>query len=143
MPFFADVMNSGLYILIEYDGKLSRAEIEAGRSCLLELVQSSGCRRVLIDFSSVPSRKSTEDVYSYAESFKSFPSGIKVGLVIPTEQLWCAEFIEKLATNRGLNLKTFVAHEKAKAWLLHVSETADSAGGRRAMGLQACRRSPK
>lgn len=123
MPFFADVMNSGLYILIEYDGKLSRAEIEAGRSCLLELVQSSGCRRVLIDFSSAPSRKSTEDVYSYAESFKSFLSGIKVGLVIPMEQLWCAEFIEKLGTNRGLSLKTFVDHEKAKAWLLPVSET--------------------
>lgn len=123
MPFFADLMNSGLYILAEYDGILSRAEIEAGRSSLLELMQSSGCRQVLIDFSSAPSRKFTEDVYSYAESFRSFPTGIKVGLVIPMEQLWCAEFIEKLAANRGLNLKTFVDHEKAKAWLLPISET--------------------
>lgn len=123
MPFFADLMNSGLYILAEYDGKLSWAEIEAGRSSLLELMQSSGCRRVLIDFSSAPSRKSTEDIYSYAESFKSFPSGTTVGLVIPAGQAWCAEFIEKLAANRGLNLKTFVDHEKAKAWLLPISET--------------------
>jgi hypothetical protein len=118
MPFFADVMNEGAYILVEYDGNLTRGELEEGRSSAQGLLEAYGCRRLLIDFTSMLRRKSTEDIYYYAESFKVCPSGVKIGLAIPKEQEWCAEFIERLASNRGLHLKVFIDHETAKIWLL-------------------------
>lgn len=118
MPIFADAISDGAYILIEYVGALTRREIEAGQSSTQTLLASSKYMKLLIDFSSMSWQKSRDDVYFIAESFKICPAGSKIGLVIPKALQWCAEFVERLASNRGLHLKIFFDHETAKIWLL-------------------------
>jgi len=40
MPFFAGTMTDGAYILVEYEGTLSREEIEAGRLSAQRLLET-------------------------------------------------------------------------------------------------------
>jgi len=118
MPFFADAMNEGAYVLVEFEGKLTREELEAGRWTAQKLLEASGCGKLLIDFTAMLRRISTADIYIFAESLKVFPPGMKIGLIIPLEQKWSAEFAETLAANRGICLKVYIDHETAKIWLL-------------------------
>ena len=48
---------------------------------------------------------------------------MKIALIVPKKQQWCAEFIERLASNRDLRLAVYVSHEAARKWLLDDSRT--------------------
>jgi hypothetical protein len=118
MAFFADTMNAGAYVLVEFEGKLTREELETGRSSAQKLLEASGCGKLLIDFTGMIRRISTADIYIFVESLKVFHPGVRVGLIIPSEKKWSAEFAEMLAVNRGICLKVHIDHETAKTWLL-------------------------
>jgi hypothetical protein len=123
MPFFADAISDGAYILIEYSGKLTRKEIEAGQSSTQALLARSNYGKLLIDFTAMSRLKSRDDIYFIAESFKVCSPGMKIGLVIPKELQWCAEFVERLAANRGLRLNVFADRQTARIWLLGDQDT--------------------
>jgi hypothetical protein len=118
MPFFAHAVDDSAYILIEYTGKLTRKEIEAGQTSTQELLATCRYGKLLIDFTALSLWKSQDDIYFIAESFKVCPAGAKIGLVIPKDLQWCAEFVERLAANRGLQLKVFIDRRSARIWLL-------------------------
>lgn len=118
MPFSVTVMNRVAYILIEYEGRLTRDELEGGQLCTAEQLKAYGSGKLLIDFAAMRGRGSSEDIYLFAESFKAVPPRVKIGLIVPKKQQWCAEFLERLASNRDLHLAVFVCHEAARNWLL-------------------------
>lgn len=123
MPFSVNIMNRVAYILVEYEGRLTRDELEGGQLCTAEQLKACGSGKLLIDFAAMHGRGSSEDIYFFAESFKAVPPGVKIGLVVPKKQQWCAEFLERLASNRDLRLVVFVCHEEARNWLLDDSRT--------------------
>jgi len=123
MPFSVSIMNRVAYILVEYEGRLTREELERGQLSTAEQLKSCSCGKLLIDFAAMLGRGASEDVYLFAESFKAVPSGVKIALIVPKKQQWCAEFIERLASNRDLRLAVYVSHEAARKWLLDDSRT--------------------
>jgi hypothetical protein len=118
MPFFADAMNDGTYILVEFEGNLTRGELDAGRLSAQKLLETHDCGKLLMDFTAMSRQISTADIYIFVASLKIFLAGVKVALVIPPEQKWCAGFAEHLASNRGICLKVSTDHGTAKSWLL-------------------------
>jgi hypothetical protein len=63
-------------------------------------------------------RISIADIYIFVESLKALPPGVRIGVIVPKEQIWCDEYSVKLAAIRGLHLKVCIDHETAKIWLL-------------------------
>ncbi len=123
MPFTVTVINKVAYILVEYEGRLTRDELEGGQLSTAEQLKACGSGKLLIDFAAMHGRGSSEDIYFFAESFKAVLPGVKIGLVVPKKQQWCAEFLERLASNRNLRLAVFARHEAARNWLLDESRT--------------------
>ncbi len=118
VPFFAEAVNEGAYILAVYEGELTMEELEAGRLSLQKLLEACGCTKLLIDITLMLRRISIANIYSFVESLKALPSEVKIGVIIPLEQKWCAEFTESIAANRGIHLKIHTNSKQAKLWLL-------------------------
>jgi hypothetical protein len=124
MPFFADAMNEGAYILVEYEGKLTKEELDAGRLSAENLLKTYGCRKLLIDFTAALKRISIPDTYLFVESLKVLPPNMKIGLVIPPQHKWSIEFTERVAANRGICLGVHIDGERARSWLLSDSRSS-------------------
>jgi hypothetical protein len=117
MPFFADAMQEG-YILVEYDGKLTRTELDQGRVTAGKLMVLHDCSKLLIDFQALYNRISLADIYYFTDSLKDLLSGIRIGLVVSQAHERGTEFAERVAANRGLRLKVFSNYWQAKVWLV-------------------------
>jgi hypothetical protein len=119
MLFFVNAVNEGDYILTVYNGEPTIGDLEAGRLRAQQLLEEYGCRKLLIDITLVLKlHSSVANIYLFVESLKAVPPEMKIGVIIPPEQRWCADFTEKIAANRGIQLKVHTSDEQARLWLL-------------------------
>lgn len=119
MLYFLDAVDEGDYILAVYDGELTREDLEAGRLSAQKRLEEYGCGKLLIDITHVLRlNNSVANIYLFVESLNAMPAEVKIGVIIPPEQRWCADFSENIAANRGIRLKVHTSNEQARLWLL-------------------------
>jgi hypothetical protein len=119
MLVFVDAVNEGDYILAVYDGEPIREDLESGRLSAQKRLEEYGCGKLLIDITHVLRlHSSIANIYLFIESLKAVPPEVKIGVIIPPEQRWCADFTEKIAANRGIQLKVHTSDEQARLWIL-------------------------
>ncbi len=122
MLSFMDAVNKGDYILAVYNGEPTGGDLEAGRLSAQKLLEEYGCRKLLIDITLVLRlHNSVANLYLFVDSLKAVPPEVKIGVIIPPEQRWCADFTETIAANRGIQLKVHTSDERARLWLLSES----------------------
>jgi hypothetical protein len=119
MLFSVDAVNEGEYVLAVYNGEPTGEDLEEGRLSAQKLLEEYGYRKLLIDISlALRSHNSVANIYLFVESLKAVPPEVKIGVIIPPEHRWCADFTEKIAANRGIHLKVHTGDKQARLWLL-------------------------
>ena len=93
---------------------------EEGRSTvhkLLDMVRDSGIRKVISDTRRQAFRPSSIKVYNLGNHL---PRNVQFALVVSSKQPTSESisFLNTVARNRGIHIKTFESKNKALAWLL-------------------------
>ena len=124
MPYRIELKQDQGYILVEHFGEVNGEEVDDIRTEVFGLVARSGISRVLVD-----ARKISNDL-SVTESFNITLGHVNVQtpfpkpracLLVRPDQFENGQFIETVAENRGLPIKSFTDLDAGLEWLLQPS----------------------
>ena len=118
MPFKIHVFLEEGYVLLDHYDEISVAEVNEARSNVIEQLVKHALSRVLVNICDVTNKLSTLDTYFVTESHAKvkLPKA-RAALLSRPDQREDAKFMETVAVNRGLNIRSFLNKEEALAWL--------------------------
>lgn len=103
-------------IEVQSYGDITAADLSKSIQQILEIQQTSGVDRLLVDTTQQESLPSTIEI---VEIFSHYPRNLKTALLVDTAQATAqdVEFVETVAINRGKKMQLHYDREKALRWL--------------------------
>jgi hypothetical protein len=118
MAYQIDVDAGRACLVITHHGEISVAEARAAQSAALAAVAQHGLERVLIDVTGITNELSVLDLFMVTSDLDlpelPRPRG---ALLARADQAANAEFVETVALNRRLDIRSFADRDQALAWL--------------------------
>jgi hypothetical protein len=113
-----DVKRDFNYVSLSVAGVLDMSAARACRDKLNEVLLAYRRSRVLADITRLTAKLSVIEDYEFTKGLSSaLPSGVAIALVVP--QVWTIDgrFIEHVAVNNGVRVRSFTEKADALAWL--------------------------
>ena len=121
MTYKVELSEEGDYVRIILLNQLTRTEHEDFRAKALSAIDETGWDKVLIDATSASPKMSFTDDYDFTRELQShLPINLNTAIVHCAHEAERYQFIEDVAINRGVNLRTFTNESEALNWLLGV-----------------------
>lgn len=122
MPWKLDYSAEDRILSVKTEGPFTAADLEDMTRASVEKLREEHALRVLLDFSNAITQVSMTELYQLPDLYTGLraPRLGHLAIVIPTDQRGreAFQFYEDLAINRGIFVKLFNDHDKAKAWLM-------------------------
>jgi hypothetical protein len=113
-----DVNKEFNYVFLSVTGVLDISSARACRDKLNEVLLAFNRTRVLADVTRLTAKLSIIEDYEFTKELKcALPSGVAMALVVP--QMWTIDgrFIEHVAVNNGMRVRSFTKKADALVWL--------------------------
>lgn len=97
-------------------GKLTHEDSISSIAAIEKLMNETGVMKVLSDTRKQVSAPSTTGIFEFGARL---PRSVKIAVIVSEEQPTAEDvsFLENVALNRGVNIKTFSSSEDALGWL--------------------------
>ncbi|RKY82085.1 hypothetical protein DRQ07_02315 [candidate division KSB1 bacterium] len=98
-------------------GDVTREDSLLSLKKINELMEQTGCRKLLSDTRKQESTPDAADIYNFG---KNLPHSIKLAVIVSENQptLDDVVFVDNVAYNRGINVKMFHSKDTAVKWLI-------------------------
>jgi hypothetical protein len=107
------------YVSLSIAGVMDISEVRVCRDKLYEVLLACNCTRVLVDTTGVTAKLSVIEDYEFIKELRHrLPFGVSIALVAPQKWAKDSRFIEYVAVNNGVRLKSFAEEAEALAWLM-------------------------
>jgi len=118
LAYKIDLMEDGKYVRITLMSVLTMEEHEEFRAKALTALTDTGWTKVLIDATQASPEMSILKDYEFTSSHMShLPPNLSTAIVYRTNEAKRYQFIEDVALNRGVEIRTFKDESQALAWL--------------------------
>jgi hypothetical protein len=117
VSFIEKAIHVGEYVLVFHEANLTREEYQKSTVSTKRLLDEHHWNRLLVDLRRVINRVSITDVYYIIEFDLKVFLNVNIAVIFPPGREEYSRFVETVAANRGVHLKTFVDYEQAVAWL--------------------------
>ncbi len=130
-PEHLTIVDKGSYVLVEFRGEFS---VAAGMRCvdaMAEACEKVGQSRALLDCRGMTGDLPVIDRFKVAEYGSSKQPQLKQLALVNREDVVLADnFVENVASNRGLNTRIFTDMTEAQRWLSESARRAGRVGSR-------------
>ena len=107
------------YVSLTFTGKVTRAEQEKGRAAAVRVLSAKGLGKLVVDATRIESEVSIADEFEFTSEHKSsHGASVRIAVLYHRDEYERFHFIENVARNRGVNLKTFTDPNQANIWLI-------------------------
>lgn len=121
MPYHLSQIESDALIRLRFSGKSDRREHEEARSAAVELCETTGYWRLIVDMTEEESfmSGSTLDLFQFGTLFATgqFPRKMKIAVVNKSGPKPDVDFVVTVAKNRGFTMELFNDVDEASRWL--------------------------
>jgi hypothetical protein len=131
VPATFAVSQDGTYLIETFIGVQTAQMLYATGHELIEYLQTTGIRNVLVDARAQPAPLPTIDAHDLWDALAPrMPVGVKLAVLV-TWEMKGYTFGETVAVNRRVNVRNFNEYDQALAWLGVNSDGADLTGENR------------
>jgi len=122
MAHAIEFVKDAKYVNVALTGDVTRNDLENARNRTSLTLMVSNCRRILVDATCGNLKLSDLENYEFTSEHGShFPRGVRIALVVRSDQLENLRFAETVAQNRGVRMVLFLDRIQALNWLLEGS----------------------
>jgi len=122
MAHAIEFVKDAKYVNVTLTGDVTRNDLENARNKTRLTLTASNCRRILVDATCSNPKLSDLENYEFTSEHEShFPRGVRIALVVRSDQLENLRFAETVAQNRGVRMVLFSDRIQALNWLLEGS----------------------
>ena len=116
MPDVVTVNKKKQLVEVHSSGHVQESDIMNSMEEMIEIYKETGINRILVNVVEQLSVPNSIDMFTI---FSKFPREFQVAMIISDEQKTLEDslFIETVAQNRGIPIKTFKSREEAEKWL--------------------------
>ena len=119
MAYEIELVENGSYVRLTLVGAVTRVEHEEFRDKGVALLAESDWDKVLIDVTRSVHGMTVFDDYEFTSRHRTrLPLNLRAAIVHRSDQIERYKFIEDVAFNRGVGIRTFTDETKALGWLL-------------------------
>jgi hypothetical protein len=118
MPEDVSLSDDAQYILVRTHGARSMAELRQTLTTIVQLHESRGIRRVLIDARARPSGPTSAEAYDGGKLLAEMTRGQVRFAIVVTRTLESYRLFENAAVNRGARVDYFTDIDAARQWLV-------------------------
>jgi hypothetical protein len=119
MPIDVEVDRKHGWVTITHRGAADTMEMKAAQAKALALLLEKKLRRVLLDVSGTSVDPSLTSLFDAASNVGTNPASTAIAaLLVRADQAENARFVETVATNRGVSMRTFTDRDAAMKWLM-------------------------
>jgi hypothetical protein len=113
------MVEDGSYVRLTLAGVVTRVDHEEFRDKGVALLAENDWDKVLIDVTRLVHGMKTYDDYEFTSGHQTrLPLNLRIGIVHRTDQTERYKFIEDVAFNRGVGIRTYTDETEALIWLL-------------------------
>ena len=119
MTYRIEVKRESKYVLLSVTGVLDIFAARICRDTLNEVLLAYKQSMALVDMTRVAAKLSVIEDYEFSKELRhSLPSGVVIALIVP--EVWTIDgrFIEQVAVNNGVRLRSFADKCDALVWLM-------------------------
>lgn len=118
MPYELGIDAGNDCIVVTHRGEISLAESRAAQAAVLALAVERGVSRVLIDVTGITNDFSAVEIFVVSSGLErpELPR-LRGALLARSDQEPKARLLETVASNRGLDIRSFTERAEALAWL--------------------------
>ncbi len=107
------------YVFLLFIREMDIDEARACRHKVREVLLAYKLTKVLVDLTRLTAKLSVIEDYEFTKEMRwALPSGISVALVVPAVWKIDGRFIEQVAGNNGVRLRSFTKKADSVAWLM-------------------------
>ena len=118
MTYKIELMEDENYVRLTLVSEPTVKEHEEFRAKALAAIADTGWTKVLIDTTQSEPQMSVFDDYEYTSDHQwHLPPKLRTAIVHRVDEAKRFQFIEDVASNRGVNIRTFTDEDQALAWL--------------------------
>ena len=120
LAYKIELMEDGNYVRLTLGSVLTKKDHEEFRAKALAALADTGWSKVLIDTRQADPEMSIFDDYKFTSDHQShLPPELRTAIVYHVDEAKRYQFIEDVALNRGVNIRTFTDETQALTWLQH------------------------
>ena len=118
MAYKIELIEDGKYVRLTLVSVLTMKEHKEFRAEALTALADTGWTKILIDTTQASPKMSILDDYEFTSELQShLPSELRTAILYRADEAKRYQFIEDVARNRGVSLRTFTDESQAFAWL--------------------------
>ena len=107
------------YVCLSVRGAMNLSETRVCRGKLHEFLLAYNRSRILVDTANVIVKLSASEDYKLINELRQvIPSYVSIALIVSRNRVPLGRFIETVAINNGIRLRTFTHKNEAAAWLM-------------------------
>jgi hypothetical protein len=119
LAYEVELIEYGNFVRLTLWGVLTRTDHEEFRAKARSALAETGWAKVLIDTTGADPEMSLTDDFKFTSGHQSqLPPNLRTAIVHRADETARYRFIENVAINRGVNIRTFTDKTEALAWLL-------------------------
>lgn len=117
MSYTVEPSESGGYMVVRHEGRVTATEVDSVRHSVIEMAGVSGIRNLLIDLRNAATIPGVGEFYfAVDKASQGKRLGLSTAILARPDQSQIAEFIATTAVNRGIRLKAFQTEAAALDW---------------------------
>jgi len=116
LNYSLDIIPGTEIVLFHWTGAITLEDRRGNRNKIIEFCQKKDIRNVIIDGRDQESKTGTWESYLFGTELSEKMIGFKIAIIFSKEDD-SLPFIDTVAANRGINCRSFVSLEEARAWI--------------------------
>ena len=119
MAYEFELVEDGCYVRLTLVNVVTRVDHDEFRAKGVAVLAETGWAKLLIDVTCAAPEMTIFDDYEFTSAhYKLLPLSFRAAIVHRADQTKRYQFVENVACNRGVNIRTFTDETEALGWLV-------------------------